>query len=120
MTNKYAGEQSLEINGKDYALVFNWKAIARAQSELGTAVIAKVGTIGALSPVEVAKLLAIGFEAKHPELTAERLIELSPPIVPALLAVDKAIAYAYFGPEGKPDKDEAKAAKADKGSKKKT
>ena len=118
--NAYTGEQSLIVGGKVRTLVFDWTAIARAQDELGASVLVKVGKIGALSPQEIAKLLAIGFERKHPELDEDAIMEASPVIMDALLAIDNALTHAYFGPSGKKEPAKGVTAKAVKDAKKKT
>lgn len=99
--NAHTGEFSLKVNGKDCVLVYDWKAIARAQNELGASVLVKVGKVGALSTDELAQLLAIGFERKHPELDEDAIMEASPIVLDALMAIDQALNYAYFGPGGK-------------------
>lgn len=121
--NPHVGEFSLKVNGKDCVLVYDWKAIARAQNELGAAVLVKVGKVGALSTDEIAKLLAIGFEKRHPELDEDAIMDASPVVMDALIAIDQALTYSYFGPGGKETekkKPDAATAEKAKDAKKKT
>lgn len=109
MANKYKGEQLVTIGEKVYILFFDWQAVAEVLSAMGESVLAKLSEVGALKPDEMAKLLSIGLSKNHPEMTPEKILELSPPLVPTLAALDMALAIAFFGPEKVAPKKETEA-----------
>ena len=93
--NPYSGEYPVKIQDKDYVLVFDWNAIAKIETSYGRAALPSLFT--EFKPDVLAGILEAGFSRHHPELTASKIIELSPPYLPCVQAVDKAMAYAYFG-----------------------
>lgn len=94
--NKITGECPVDINGRTYTLRFDWTALAAVESEHGS-------SPNLFSPAVVASVAAAGFKRTHPELTAERITELSPPLVPLANAVQHALTWAYFGAEAVPE-----------------
>lgn len=96
MINKYTGEVTVQIGGKDYILKYDWSVLAEIQSEMGLDTIFQLYS----QPTKIlAPLVAHGLKARHPEMTAQVINELSPPILPMQKAVDLAIRYAYYGPQ---------------------
>lgn len=90
--NPITGEKIITINGQAYTLRFTWRALSEIE--------AKYGDSPNLFNTEVlAVVAASGFRDKHPDLTAERIMELSPPVMPFCVAVKEAIQWAYFGTE---------------------
>lgn len=101
--NKITGEINVNLDGKVYSLRYDWDCIAAIDAEYGE-------EPNLSDPDTLASIAAIGFKAKHPELTAEKIKELSPPLVPFVFEVRRAIQYAYFGPDD-PEKFAAEGVK---------
>lgn len=120
--NKYMGEAPLVLDGKTHSVVFDYAAIAEAQEKLGTEALVKIGVLGSLAVREMCELAAIGLKKHHPNVTADDLMRLSPPIAHMRKACDDALTYAFFGAEAlRPEKKEgAKKEAKDKDAKKKT
>ena len=96
--NPITGERLVEINGGKYTLRFTWKALAEIE--------AKYGDNPNLFNAEViANIASYGLSEKHPEMTAEKIMELSPPLMPFVNAVQEALQWAYFGKEPVPKSD---------------
>lgn len=89
--NKITGEKTIEIDGKECVLRYTWRALAEIESQHGE-------SPNLFNAETLAAVAAAGFRERHPELTADRLMELSPPLVPLATAVQEAIQWAYFGP----------------------
>jgi hypothetical protein len=88
--NPITGHKQVDINGKLYTLRFTWAAMAEIEQKWGEAP-------NLFDPAVLAGVAAAGFRDKHPELTAEKLMELSPPIAPFVQSVQEAIRWACFG-----------------------
>ena len=102
--NAVTGEKIIEIDGQKLVMRFDWRALSEVEQKFGD-------KPNLFDPDTVAGVAAIGLRAQHPEMTAERIVELSPPLVPFANAVQQAVQWAYFGPE---------AVKAPEDSKKKS
>lgn len=99
MANKYTAVVKIQIGKQTYDLVYNWNAIAEVKSFYsGDDIITKLNT--GTDPILLAKVLAAGLRENHPEITATQIIKYSPPIFKMVKAIDEAMSYAYFGPEG--------------------
>lgn len=99
MMNAITGAVEVSISGQLYTLRFDWDGLAAME--------AAHGENPNLFDVDVvASIAAIGFHQHHPELTAARIKELSPPLLPFALLVQQALQWAYFGPEGIPEEPE--------------
>ena len=104
--NPVTGEKQVDINGSKYVLRFDWKAIAEMEHKYGEAP-------NMLDTDVVAGIAEIGFRRAHPDMTADKIIDQSPPLVPFAKAVQEAVQWAYFGPESVPEfKDDAAKKKA--------
>ena len=100
--NPYTGEVEVRLGAESYSLRFTWDSLAAIETAHGE-------NPNLFSPEVVASVAAIGFKTKHPEMTAERITELSPPLMPFAQTVQKALQWAYFGMESLPeDSDNAK------------
>lgn len=88
--NKITGEKTIEIDGNKYVLRYTWRALAEVESQHGE-------SPNLFNAETLAAVAAAGFREHHPELTAERIMGLSPPLVPLATAVQEAIQWAYFG-----------------------
>ncbi len=69
------------------------------ESEPGAEVLRALFDAG---PAALSVILSVGMKKHHPEMTPEKVMELSPPIFPARKAIDAALEVAYFGPDGAP------------------
>lgn len=97
--NPITGEKAVTINGARYVLRFTWRALAEIESQYGD-------NPDLFSPEVLAGVAAAGFAARHPELTAERIMELSPPLAPLAKDVQQAMQWAYIGNTPVADKTE--------------
>lgn len=93
--SEYDGEYPLTIKGDEYTVVFDYAALAALQSNYDADVIENLSV--KIDPMIFAGVLAIGLKRHHPKMTEKKVIELSPPLVPASNAVSQALNYAYFG-----------------------
>lgn len=97
-SNKYTGEVTINLNGKDCTLAFDWRAISALHSKFpadlsdGLLDVAKVN-----DPLKLAEILAIGLSKWHPDIDAEYIINIAPPLIPLKKPLDEALALAYFG-----------------------
>lgn len=99
MANKYTAVVKIQIGKQTYNLVYNWNAIAEVKSYYpGDDIITKLN--GGTDPILLAKVLAAGLKEYHQEITSKQILEISPPIFKMVKAIDDAMNYAYFGPEG--------------------
>lgn len=91
--NQLTGECPVDLGGQTYTLRFVWAAVAEVQAAYGDD--PQLDDLPTLAAVAAA-----GLRASHPEMTAERLAELSPPILPLQQAIRRAWEFAWCGPEG--------------------
>jgi hypothetical protein len=103
MANKYTGEVPIEIDGRDYTLVFTNRAVADLETELGQAWAQEVRD--GMGTEVLVRIVAIGLRHRHPEMTADAVMASSMPRVPATLALFQALRYAAWGPNGPPAED---------------
>jgi len=97
--NPITGEVEVQLNGETFTLRFDWNALAAIEEAHGE-------NPNLFTPDVVASVAAIGFKRHHPEMTAERIMEISPPLMPFAQTVQKALQWSYFGLEFIPDEDE--------------
>lgn len=96
MRNPTTGHRSVELDGKHLIMRFNWQAIAEIE--------ANYGDNPNLFEIDIiANVAAAGLREHHPEYTAERILQLSPPLIPFVRAVQDALQIAYFGAEAVPE-----------------
>jgi hypothetical protein len=104
MDNAYIGTADIKIGRQTLTLCFDWRALAAIKTRFGGKM--DLGSlITGTDPDALAALIAIGLERHHPGWTAERVSDASPPLMPTVAAVEKAINYAYFG-QAEPPKAE--------------
>jgi hypothetical protein len=83
-------------------LVFDWRALSIIRSEIGQGGLEHAMTGTDLEML--AKVISAGLRRNHgEEWPAEKIMELSPPLLPAVKAIETAINLAYWGPKGVPD-----------------
>lgn len=97
--NAITGEVEVQLAGATYTLRFDWNCLAAIEAAHGDGP-------NFLSQDTVASIAAIGFHRCHPELTVERLKEISPPFMPFAQTIQQALQYAYFGDAELPDDPE--------------
>ena len=90
------GTKQITIDGKSYFLRFNWAALAEVAGKYGE-------NPNLFDPETLAFVGSAGLREKHPELTPEKLMEISPPLIPFANDVQKALTWAYFGSDDVPE-----------------
>ena len=90
--NPITGEKVITINGERLTLRYTWKAIAEIEAKYGD-------NPNLFAPETVADVAAAGLRDRHPDYTPDRIMELSPPLVPLAKDVQEALRWAYFGTE---------------------
>lgn len=96
---KYTGDVALNIGGKKHTLCFDWRAIARVQEEVATT---EMVNLFQASPKVLAKILSIGLYKHHGDVSEDSILDASPVIAEVVSAIDKAVAYSYYGADGAP------------------
>lgn len=98
--NKMTGEVPVTIAGTDYTLHYDWRAIGALVTEFGE----DAGTVlsdvvmNPFAKIEAfAKTLEIGLQRHHPDMTLDRIMELSPPVAEVIKPVAVALGYAFTG-----------------------
>jgi hypothetical protein len=95
------GLKRIDIDGKPYYLRFTWAALAEIAGKYGD-------SPNLFEPETVAFVGSAGLRERHPEMTPERIMELSPPLIPFANDVQEALQWAYFGDQGIPEGDDVK------------
>lgn len=88
--NPITGEKRVTIQGKDYIVRFCWRSLAEIEAAFGDN--PNLFNVDVLSKVAEA-----GLREKHPDMTADRVKDLSPPLVPFAKDIQQALQWAYFG-----------------------
>lgn len=107
MDNPYTGDVDLTIGESTFTLRVDYAAWAAMIAAFGKDKLGEV--INATDPNSFAQMLSICLHRHHPEMTAEAVFELSPPVVPAAQAVVKAMTFHQFGPGKDKEPDPMKA-----------
>lgn len=97
--NPITGECEIEIAGRKYTLRYDWSALAEVEAAHGD-------SPNFFNAQVIASIAAVGMKRNHPEMTPEKIMDLSPPLVPFINTVQAAMQYAYFGAGAVPDKKE--------------
>ncbi|MDA3835855.1 MAG: hypothetical protein PF495_20985 [Spirochaetales bacterium] len=95
------GQKKTKINGKSYFLRFNWKAFAEIAAKYGD-------SPNLFEPETVAFIGSAGLREQHPEMTQEKIVGASPPLIPFANDVQEALKWAYFGDQPVPLEDDVK------------
>lgn len=104
--NKYTAETQIDMAGGKYTLSFDWAARAAFKSLYADdEAISKALSKGADEPELLSNLVAVCLKKHHPEITAEFVMQNSPPIVPLSSALQSVILYSLWGPDGPPSED---------------
>lgn len=100
----HTGDVYLDLGGVNYTLRFDWRALSKVKTQYGDEAILRLLD---QTPETIAGMLVCALERNHPEITLDKILDVSPPITPVLQAIDKALSYAYFGPDGPPDSSDS-------------
>jgi hypothetical protein len=92
------GIKTTTIHGKEYRLRYPWAVLAEISEKYGD-------NPNLFDPKTVAFIAAAGLREHHPEMSPEKIMELSPPFIPFANDVQKALEWAYFGGKGIPDEE---------------
>jgi len=99
--NKYTGETTIKIAGKDYPVCFNWRGLSKVKSLFTEEI---WSNLQGADPEKLAEILVIGIN--NPEVTKDFILDYSPPLIAVVKALDQAVGFAYFGPDGVPEATE--------------
>lgn len=100
--NLINGECEIDVAGRKYTLRYDWQALAAVEAAHGD-------SPNFFNAQVIASIAAVGMKRNHPEMTPEKIMELSPPLVPFINTVQAAMQYAYFGAGEVPkEKEEVK------------
>ena len=94
--NPVTGEKAVIIGGQSCTMRFTWRALAEIESRFGD-------NPNLFNAEVVAAVAAAGLRDRHPDMTADRIMDLSPPLIPFARDVQQALRWAYFGPEDVPE-----------------
>ena len=94
------GVKRTDIAGKPYYLRYSWAALAEVAGKYGD-------NPNLFDPETVAFVGSAGLRKHHPDMTPEKIMELSPPLIPFANDVQEALKWAYFGDAPIPDGDDA-------------
>jgi len=95
------GMKRIDIDGKTYSLRYTWAVLAEVAEKYGD-------SPNLFEPETVAFVGAAGLRERHSEMTPEKIMELSPPLIPFANDVQQALQWAYFGDKGIPEDDGVK------------
>ena len=99
--NAITGEKIVKIGGQNYVMRFTWAALAEIEQKYGD-------NPNLFNAEVIAFIASAGMLDKQPEMTSEKIMELSPPLMPFVSAVQEALQWAYFGKGNIPSKDDVK------------
>ncbi|WP_137387966.1 GTA-gp10 family protein [Rhodoligotrophos defluvii] len=101
IANPYRGEVVVSLDGEPHLVRFSWHAIAALQARYGQGFAATVSqALASYDVATMAEVLAIGLAERHPEMTADKIMASSPPMVTVAAKVTEALNLAFHGPQG--------------------
>ena len=109
--NETKGIVHLRIGDKTYEMRLNWHGIAQVRR-------AYPDGYNLTDPEHLAVIMAVAMAAKHPEMTPDAIMDLSPPLERAIDAVTDLINYSWWGAKTPPERKE-EADKAEENPRKK-
>ena len=105
--NPYRGEVAIRIGERDCVLRFGWTQLKSIKVELGADFDTQIGQALVTTDLDViARVLVIGLEERWPEVSAEMIEELSPPIDDVSSAITLALKRSFRGLEEVPAQPE--------------
>lgn len=100
------GFVEIRLGTDKYNLRYDWSAISEIHQTIGDKALL---AIFSASPSVIAKVLYIGLKKNHPDITEDKIMQCSPPIIPLLEDIQTALNYSYYGsalpPENKGDSE---------------
>lgn len=111
MVNAHKGQVSLKLGRRNVVVAYDWNALATLRNELGADYLDALANAADTTDLDVlAKALSIGLEKHQPgDYPAERIAEMSPPIVRVVGAINQALNAANWGADGPPETDDTPA-----------
>lgn len=105
--NRDRGEVALVMGGETYVLHYDWRAVGLIRERFGAKEFeAKLAALGdGVDVAGLAEVVVIGLARNHPDMTAEMVLDLSPPMVETVNAFNDALTLGFFGPNGAPEDD---------------
>ena len=88
-------ETNFKLGDRNCILIYDWDAVSELEKKFTIEKLADILSKPTMG--ELADILECGLKRYHPEIKAEDIFELSPPILEAKGAVEKALSLAYFG-----------------------
>ena len=101
--SNHTGETTVSLDGRDLTLVYDWRAISALKLALQGADVFEA--LAGNEPEALASIVAIGLARHHPEYTAARVLDASPPLVRTTHAAVRALNRAFWGAEAPPPAD---------------
>lgn len=96
--NPYRSEVSIRLGDQDYIVWYGWNGIALLQSRIGHDFDVKIGeAIQRVDLPVISLALSIGLYHRWPEMTPERIFELSPPLAKTTEAITTGLRVAFHG-----------------------
>ena len=104
------GDVFMAIDNHRVMVRFDWRAIGRLIAEIGPDFDQQIAeaSAGYNAPV-IAQVLTIGLEHGQPgQFPFEKIMDLSPPLMNAIEAINNGMMVAFYGSTDVPDPDEKK------------
>ena len=108
--SKYDGQFEFELKGRRLTICYDWAALSLL-SDYPNSLPEVSKPIAEINPERIAEVLSCGLIANHPDMTKDAIMEWSPPLIRSVMVIDKALSYAYYGPDGPSALDKKKLTK---------
>lgn len=101
MNSPHLGEVQVDLGDRHLTIVFTMRSRAQMKAAFGDkASLAQL--LSGEDPEAFAKLLLIGLQKYHHDITLDELLNMSVPLIPVRTAVVTALNWSIFGPDGPP------------------
>lgn len=111
MDNPIRGTVQLDIEGTTYTMRLNWHGVAQIRR-------AYPDGYNLADPEHLSVIMSIAMAEKHPDMTPDRIMDLSPPLETAIEAVSDLVNYSWWGQKTAPERKEEEG-KSDENPRKK-
>lgn len=114
-SNPTKGTVVITIDDRDYTMRLNWHGIAQIRRSYPEG-------YNLTDPEHLSVIMAVAMAEKHPEMTPDVIMDLSPPLEKAIDAVTDLINFSWWGaktPPERKEKEEAASEEAENPRKKK-
>lgn len=91
--NPVRGIVNIEIEGETYEMRLTWHGVAQVRHIYPDG-------YNLADPNHLAVIMSIAMGHKHPDMSPDRIMDLSPPLETAISAVSTMIDYAWWGKKG--------------------